>query len=160
MTDRPKNRVDYVGKLYEGGCHVGTFQHTHPGRYHGDLLLRKPSAAHAEREEARDAMDAIVKALPPEWARRVDDAYNRLISDEWSWALSHVLDPFMRDIGRCSVIYLEQDEAIPEFRADSTQNSRTPAPLTDRTRRRVWRIAAGLAAALAAGTLIGRGWRR
>jgi hypothetical protein len=155
MTDRTADYFTMTGAHYEDDRFAFTSTRTLPGRYGGDLIVSLPATAYQEREASRDALYALIETMPVEWAGKVERVACDLAVSEWSLALANVLRGFTRDVGDPSVIYLEPggDMAAAETCAESAQVSK-PAPLTDRTRRWVWRVTAGLAAALAAGMLI------
>ncbi len=183
MTDQTGD--DYftmTGVHYEGGRYAFTSTRTEPGRYGGDLSVSLPATAHQEREASRDALYALIETMPVEWAGKVERAACDLAVSEWSLALANVLHGFTRDVGDPSIIYLERGgDVVEKDVSPVTQVNRVdvqkgmslvtylsrmvvPPPLTARTRSRVWRVTAGLAAAFAVGMLIGRvaggRWRR
>jgi hypothetical protein len=180
MTDRTSDYFTMTGEHYEDGRFAFTSTRTLAGRYGGDLDVSLPTTAHQKREASRDALYALIATMPVEWAGKVERAANDLAVSEWSLALANVLRGFTSDVGEPSVIYLERAAGVAEKvvppvaqpnRVDvqkglppvanlSPTGETEPPRLTDRTRRRVWRVTAGLVAALAGGMLIGRGWRR
>lgn len=108
MTESTGDYFTMTGEHYEDGVHTLTSTRTQPGRYGGDLSVSLPATAAAEREGARNDLEALLKALPIEWAGKVDTVANALAVSEWSLALANVLHGFATDIGEPSVIYLER----------------------------------------------------
>lgn len=164
MTNQP-DRIDYTGAHFENGTRVLTSRHTLPGRYHGDIRVSSPRTAYQEREAAREAFDAVLKtlALPTKTMLELELTANTVAVMEWSLGLARLVDAFARDVGGVSVLFVENDAAAGDADAhpENTPTARYPArAILPQLRRRGHRVIALMAAALAVGMLIGRGWRR